>query len=341
MKAMMLREFKRPLEAVELEVPSLGPRDALVRVRACGVCRTDIKIRDGEIPAPIITLPHVPGHEAAGEVVAVGDEVVGWTPGDRVAVYLYVNCGDCKPCLTGRGNLCPLLRRVGFELQGAFAEYLAVPARQLLRNGDDMPFEQAAVLTDAVVVPYHALRNQAKVGVGDTVLIVGVGGLGIHAVQIARAAGTRVIAADIAEDRLALATELGADHVIHTLSVDPLAAVRDLTGGFGVDAVVENVGAPETLAWSLPALRKGGKLIIVGYTPGRPFPVDSMAMHYNEWEIIGSRLATKQGLADVIELVDRGLVKPWVTRTFPLSGVNEALDELARDAVLGRAALTV
>lgn len=339
MKAMLLREFKRPLESVELEVPSLGPRDALVRVRACGVCRTDIKIRDGEIPAPIITLPHVPGHEAAGEVVAVGEEVVDCKPGDRVAVYLYVNCGDCEPCLTGRGNLCPNLRRVGFELQGAFAEYLAVPARQLLHIGDDMPFEQAAVLTDAVVVPYHALRHQAKVGVGDTVLIVGVGGLGIHAVQIAHAAGTRVIAADIAEDRLALAAQLGADHVIHTPSVDPLAAVREITGRFGVDAVIENVGAPETLVWSLPALRKGGKMIIVGYTPGRPFPVDSMAMHYNEWEILGSRLATKQGLADVIELVDRGLVKPWVTRTFPLVGVNEALDELARDAVLGRAVL--
>ncbi|MHB8867385.1 MAG: alcohol dehydrogenase catalytic domain-containing protein [Thermoleophilia bacterium] len=342
MRAMLLEEYGRPLRPVELEVPAVGPEDALVRVRACGVCRTDVKIRDGEIPAPIVTLPHVPGHEAAGEVVTVGEAVSGVAPGDRVVVYLSVCCGRCRACGSGRENLCPTLTRVGFELQGAFAEYLVVPAKQLLPIPDSLPFEQAGVLTDAVVVPYHALKRQASVGVGDTVLVVGVGGIGIHAVQLAKAAGVRVIAADVDEGRLALAGELGADHLIDPRSVaDPTAAVRDLTDGAGVDAVVDNVGSAETVAWALPTMRKGGKLVIVGYTPGRPFTVDSMAMHYNEWEIIGSRLATKQELAGVVDLVGRGLVKPWVTRTFSLDEANLALDELARDAIVGRATLVL
>jgi 2-desacetyl-2-hydroxyethyl bacteriochlorophyllide A dehydrogenase len=336
---MMLREYGVALEPVDVPVPPLGPDDALVEVRACGVCRTDLKIQKGEIPPPIVTLPHVPGHEAAGEVVEVGASVTGVRPGDRVSVYLYVSCGRCEMCGTGRENLCPTLGRVGFELAGAFAEYVVVPARQLVPVGD-MPWEQAAILTDAVVVPYHALRYQAEVAVGDTVLVVGVGGLGVHAVQIARLAGTRVIAADLTAERLELAREHGAHHVVDA-GADPLDAVRGLTGGRGVDVVIENVGSPESLEWSLPTLRNGGRLVIVGYVPGRPFPLDTMAMHYHEWEIVGSRLATRQGLIEVVELVNRGDIRPLVTQTFPLEGVNDVLSLLARDAVLGRAVLVL
>lgn len=339
MRAMVLREYKQPLQLCEIAEPELGPLDAVVRVRACGICRTDVKLRDGEILPTIIKLPHVMGHEAAGEVVAVGEQVTCVKPGDRVVVYLYVTCGNCEHCRSGRENLCPQLGRVGFELQGAFAEFIVVPAKQLLKIGDAVSFEKAAVLTDAVVVPYHAIRNQAKVAVGDTVLIVGIGGLGIHAVQIARLAGARVIAADISEERLALARELGAHHTVNSIGGDPLEEVRQITGGMGVDAVIENVGAPETLTWSLPATKKGGKLIIVGYSPGRPFPLDTMAMHYNEWEIIGSRLATKQSLADVAELLNRGEIRPWVTKTFALEQADEALDQLAQGTTIGRSVL--
>jgi threonine dehydrogenase-like Zn-dependent dehydrogenase len=120
---------------------------------------------------------------------------------------------------------------------------------------------------------------------------------------------------------------------------DPLSAIRSLTGGVGVDAVIENVGSAESLAWSLPATKNGGKLVIVGYSPGKPFPCDSMGMHYHEWEILGSRLSTKQDLAEVIDLVQRGLVAPLVTRRFALEAVNEALEELAGDRILGRAVI--
>jgi 2-desacetyl-2-hydroxyethyl bacteriochlorophyllide A dehydrogenase len=339
MKAMMLEKYTEPLRMVDLSLPTVGPRDVLVRVRACGVCRTDVKIRDGLVAAPIVTLPHVPGHEVAGEVVETGKEVADFGVGDKVVVYLYLTCGECVHCRTGRENLCLNLKRVGFEVRGGFAEYIVVPARQLLRIGNDVPFEHAAVLTDAVVVPYHAIRQQAKIQVGDVVLIVGIGGLGIHAVQIAKAAGAEIIAADVLDDKLELARAYGADHLINARKTDPLAIIRALTDGVGVDAVIENVGSAESMSWSLPATKKGGKLVIVGYSPGKPFPCDSMAMHYNEWEILGSRLSTKQDLADVIELVKRGLIKPLVTRRFALEAVNEALDELAEDKILGRAVI--
>lgn len=339
MKAMLLKEYKKPLEPVEIEVPPLGPSEVLVRVRACGVCGTDVKIRDGQIPAPIVTLPHVPGHEIAGEVAAVGEKVTEFQAGDRVVVYLYITCGECVHCRSGRENLCLNLKRVGFEVRGGFAEYVVVPARQLLRISENVSYEEAAVLTDAVVVPYHAIRQQAKIQVGDTVLIVGIGGLGIHAVQIAKLAGARVIAADVVDEKLAMAEELGADHVINPLTCDPVKEVRELTDGIGVDAVIENVGSPESLAWTLPATKNGGKLVLVGYAPGKPFLCNSMDMHYHEWEIIGSRLSTKQDLADVVQLLNRGLIKPWVTKTFPLTEVNEALEQLAQNAVFGRAVL--
>ena len=339
MKAMMLEEYGKPLRMVELQLPPLGAKDVLVKVKACGICGTDVKIRDGLVAAPIVTLPHVPGHEVAGEVVDLGGEVTDFRIGDRVIVYLYMTCGECVHCRTGRENLCLNLKRVGFEIRGGFAEYVVVPARQLLRIGDDVPFDQAAVLTDAVVVPYHAIRAQAKIQVGDTVLIVGIGGLGIHAVQIAKLAGAEVIAADVRDEKLNLATELGADHVINPRTTDALAAVMEWTEGVGVDAVIECVGSSESIAWTLPATKNGGKLVIVGYSPGKPFPCDSMGMHYHEWEIIGSRLSTKQDLADVVDLVNRGQIRPWVTTTFRLSEANEALEQLAQDAILGRAVL--
>lgn len=339
MKAMMLKEYGRPFYLVDLDIPALGADDVLVRVKACGICGTDVKIRDGLVAAPIVVLPHVPGHEVAGEVVDVGSEVADFKLGDRVAVYLYITCGECRHCGTGRENLCLHLKRVGFEVFGGFAEYLVVGARQLVHLGDEISFEHAAVLPDAVAVPYHAIRQQAKTQVGDVVLIVGIGGLGVHAVQIAKAAGAEIIAADVLDEKLELAREYGADHLINPRKTDPLPIIRELTDGVGVDAVIENVGSAESVSWSLPATKKGGKLVIVGYSPGKPFPCDSMAMHYNEWEILGSRLSTKQDLADVIELVKRGLVKPLVTRRFPLEAVNEALEELAKDAILGRAVI--
>lgn len=310
----------------------------LVKVAACGVCRTDVKILRGEIPPPIVNLPHTPGHEPAGEVVAVGPEVQDVKVGDRVVVYFYINCGHCEMCRKDRGNICFEIKRLGFELPGAYAEYVAVPADHVIPIGD-VEYQQAAILPDAVAVPYHAVRHQARVEPGQDVLIVGVGGLGVHAIQIAKLQGARVIAVDVAEERLGLARQLGADEVVNAAAGDPQGQVRKLTDGAGVDAVIEIVGTPESLAWTLPATKRGGRLIIVGYAPGRPWPLDTMAMHYNEWEVLGSRVETKTELAEVVALVQAGKLKPVVSKTFPLTQANEALAEVTAGRVTGRCVL--
>ena len=338
MRAMRLEQYNEPLVLREFPTPQPGLDEVLVRVAACGVCRTDVKILRGEISSPIVNLPHTLGHEPAGEVVAVGSGVKGVNAGDHVVVYFYINCGHCEMCQKDRGNVCFDIKRLGFELPGAYADYLIVPANHVISIGD-LDYQLAAVLPDAVAVPYHAIRRQARVESGQDVLIVGVGGLGVHAIQIAKLEGARVIAADVDEVRLDLARRLGADEVVNVRAGDPSGQVKGLTDGVGADAVIEIVGTPESLAWTLPATKRGGRLIIVGYAPGRPWPLDTMAMHYNEWEVIGSRVETKAELVEVVGLVQTGKLKPVVTRTFSLEEANEALAEVAAGHVTGRCVL--
>lgn len=338
MRAMRLEQYNGPLVLRDLPTPEPGPGEVLVKVAACGVCRTDVKILRGEIPPPIVNLPHTPGHEPAGQIAATGPGVTDVKVGDRVVVYFYINCGHCEMCRKDRGNICFEIKRLGFELPGAYAEYLLVPATHVIPIGD-LDYVQTAVLPDAVAVPYHAIRHQARVEPGQDVLIVGVGGLGVHAIQIAKLEGARVIAVDVEEERLDLARQLGADEVVNARSGDPASQVRRLTNRAGADATIEIVGTPESLAWTLPATKRGGRLIIVGYAPGRPWPLDTMAMHYNEWEVIGSRTETRTELAEVVDLVRAGKLRPLVSRQFALEEANEALTEVASGRVTGRCVL--
>ena len=338
MKAWLLKGYNQSLEPVERERPQPKPGEVLLKVKACGICYTDIKIIKGEIPPPIVTLPHVLGHEVAGEVVEVGQGVNGIGIGDVGVVYSYVTCHDCPKCLTGRENICQNLRRVGFELDGGFSEYLSIPAYNFCPFGKNVPIHKMAILADAIGTPYHAITRLAQVKAGQDVLIVGAGGLGLHAVQIAKLCGARVVVVDTNPDALALAKHYGADAV---LPVDGAGqAVSELTAGQGADAVIEIVGVPETLSWSLPATKSGGKLILVGYAPGRAFALDTMMMHYREYTVIGSRFVTKSGLLEVIKLVEQGKIDPVVTKTLPFAQANEALEALKKKTYLGRLVLT-
>lgn len=339
MKAWLLRDYDRPLEWVDLEVPAPGPGEILLKVKSCGLCYTDLKIMRGEIPPPIVTLPHILGHEVAGEVAALGENVTGIEVGDVGAVYSYIPCLKCARCLAGNENLCPDLRRVGFERSGGFAEYIRIPAYNFCPLSRQLPLERMAILGDAIGTPYRAITRLAKVRAGQDVLIVGAGGLGIHAVQIARLCGARVIVVDRDSRALDLARRYGARETL-TPEEAP-ASLRDLTAGRGVDAVIEIVGSPDTLSWSLPALRSGGTLVLVGYAPGKPFPLDTMAMHYNEYRILGSRYVTKGEMLELIKLLERGQVEPVVTRSFPFEEANQALQALAEKTFLGRTILTL
>ncbi len=340
MKALVLKAYNEDLVMEDLPVPSPGPLEVLVKVHYCGICGTDLKIVGGKLPG-IIHLPHTPGHEIAGEIVALGEEVKGLSVGDRGIVYLYTTCHDCELCRTGRENICYNLRRLGFELPGGFAEYVKLPAYNFCKVSPESKLEEMAVLTDAVATPYHALKSIAPLKEGQSVLIVGAGGLGLHAVQLAKLAGVRVVVTDVKKDALEAAGRFGADLLVNSAEVDPKKAVLDWTEGRGVDVVLEGVGRQSTVSWSLYCLKPGGTLVIMGYDPPNPITVNTKDMHYNEWKICGTRAATKQDLVELIALTEAGKLKPVVSTVLPFGKTNEGLAAVAQGKTLGRIVIKV
>ena len=276
MKAMVLEKFHAPLRWQEAPDPEIGPRDVLIKVVANGLCATDLKIADGLVPT--VPLPHIPGHEAAGEVVEVGVDVPGLQPGDHVTVYPTEGCGFCDYCRRGLENYCRAAPRTGFEINGGFSQYMRVSGRNAVKVSPEVPWEDAAIIPDAIASVYHALTQKARVQAGETVVIIGIGGLGIHAMQLARIMGARVIAADVVLDKLRGAEEFGPDVIVNSREEDLPQRVKELTGGLGADVVVEGVGGAAVAAVlpdSLDCLKLGGRLVVMGYNYGIPLAVDT------------------------------------------------------------------
>jgi len=339
MRALVLEKFDGPFVSQDVPLPALAPHEALVRVRTVGVCGTDLKIRAGRMGLDV--LPLIMGHEVAGDVAEVGSEVRGVAEGDRVVVNFYLTCGRCEFCRVGRDTLCPEVRQHGFSVDGGFAEYLKTPAVNLCKVPDHVPLEQACILGDAVATSYHAVTKRAHVRPGTTVALVGVGGVGLHALQMARLAGGWVIAVDVNEARLELARTLGADAVVDARGGAFHEAVRQLTGGEGVDVVLEFVANQDTLPSSYQSLKRAGRLVFVGYTPQVPMSLLPRELVRSELEIVGSRANTKQELQETMDLVAQGRVKPIVDRLFPLADVEQAFDALRQGRALGRNVLMI
>lgn len=327
----------------EVPEPAIGPQDILLRVRASGLCATDLKVYDGLVKS--VRLPLIAGHESAGEVAAMGGEVEGWQIGDHGVIHINIPCGSCYLCCKGRENYCTSgVRRIGFEEPGGFGEYCRVPARNLCRVSPKVPLTEASILSGTMATPLHGIRTQGRLQAGETAAIVGVGGLGIHAVQLAAVMGARVIAVDIADEKLAAARRFGAEETINPQNGDFAAEIRRLTGGEGADLVVEIVGGsqvPAVLEKCAEALRMTGRLLILGYHYGQHFRLDPQKMVYDGIEVTGSRSSLRQDLRDIISLVERGKVKPVIDECFPLEEANEAFAKLRRSSALGRMVLTL
>ncbi|MBI2832577.1 MAG: alcohol dehydrogenase catalytic domain-containing protein [Chloroflexi bacterium] len=340
MKAAVLKQFNAPLSIEDIPEPMVEPGWALVRVKACGLCGTDLKISSGAMPN--VKIPVVPGHEIAGEVLKVGEGVTNIAPGDQVVVYTYVTCGRCRECQEGWDNLCANLGGIlGSTLNGGDAEIVKAPAANLIPITPQISFEQAAILADAIATPYHALRRRAKVEAGQTIVIVGVGGLGLHAVQIASALGLHVLAVDVEQSHLDMAVKLGAEFAINSAVGDPLEAIFKATGKRGVDVVLELSGYPEAARNALSFLLPRGRMVLVGYHATQPFEVSSKTMVSKELEICASRFCTRQDLVEVIEWVDAGKVNPIIQETMPLSQINQAYQKLKSGKVLGRLVIQI
>lgn len=336
MKAAVIKRFNFPIEIEEVQIPELKPKEVLVAVKASGLCGSDLHILDGKIPT--VNLPFIPGHELAGEVVQLGSEVVGLGIGDHVVSSIDITCDKCRYCLIGRTNLCLDLRRLGFEVNGSHAQFTIVPDRNLVKISKKVPLEQAAIIPDAVACMLHAIKVQGKVKLGDKVIFLGIGGLGMQGLQIAKRAGAEVYCTSRRTEKLKVASELGADAVINTQKEDLFAEVNGLTKGIGCDVVFDNIGTHESMKTSLKICSRGGMVIVVGYTD-KTFEGDLYNLMIQEKEIIGTRASTRNDLAQAVELVEKNLIKPYVSDIFKFEDINIGLKNLRDGNVMGRSVL--
>jgi 2-desacetyl-2-hydroxyethyl bacteriochlorophyllide A dehydrogenase len=314
----------------EVAVPEPGPGEVLVRVRACGICASDLHVVQGVTPHGG-ALPQILGHEPAGEVAAVGESVDDWMPGDRVAFVMARPCGRCAYCTSGRENLCVTLTVPGIDSDGAMAEYAVADQRFLAPLPGGVPFDQAAILTDAVATPYHALKR-GGVSEGVTVAVFGLGGLGMHAVQLARLAGAElVIGVDLDEVNLERALEWGADAVVDASDGKPARRVRELSEG-GVDRAFEFVGANATVDQALKSVKPGGRAVVVGLTPEPMRLMPEALFVAGELELVGSFGSTPADLGELVDLVEAGRLdlSRSITHRLALDDVPEALGRLER-----------
>lgn len=337
MKAVVLRAFGEPeeLRVEEVPRPSPGPNEALVRVRACGVCHLDLILRSGMRSR--VTLPRILGHELAGEVVEVGSGASEFSPGDRVASFNFQSCGRCSACRKGRPSLCrQALGDIGQVRDGGYAEYTVLARANLVRVPDGLPLEHACLAACAYAPPYKAIRRVGLVRPGQTVVITGAsGGLGIAAIQIARQSGARTIAVTTSDTKAEELKGLGADDVVVNADGSFGDAVRRLTGGAGADLVVELVGSP-TFRGSLRSLAPGGRCVVIGELHGKPVELNLGLLILKEWEICGVQSASHDDLEEVLQFMHRTNIRPVIWKTLPLSQAAEAHHKLMSRAVIGR-----
>ena len=347
MRAMILERFGAPLTLRDVPAPKIGPSDVLIRVRVCGVGLTVVSMI--ATPGRITSFPRIPGHEIAGEVVEIGSEVRTVKVGSRVTNHYYLTCGNCRYCRSGRETLCENLRgNVGSGCDGGYAEYVALPERNLVPIPDGVTDLEASVASDAIATPYHACHKEAQISPGDDVLIIGAGGgVGIHMVQMARLCGGRVIAAEVGEEKLELARRMGADELIDARRGELVKQVKALTGGRGVDAAIDMVASSETLQASLASLAPAGRMVIIGSRPKAVFgadPVFTVNPHEHlrqAQEIHGSRYVNNEEIMRTLQLVKQKRIQAVVNSTFPLEVAEQVHELLRKNAIAGRAALIV
>lgn len=351
------------IESLEMPIPRI--KEVLVRVVACGVCHTDLHVIKGEVKFPT---PCVLGHEISGVIEQVGPGAVGVVIGDRVACSFIMPCGTCRHCVRGLEDLCEaffshnrlngvlydgetrLARRGGEPIamysMGGLAEYCVVPDTDVFVLPEAISTAEAAVLGCSVFTSLGAVKNVAKLAVGETVAVVAVGGIGLNIVQMAVAFGAKqVIAIDINDEKLKLAADLGATHVVNSRTIDPVERVRELTGGRGVDVAFEALGSASTVETAIHLVDDGGRVVLVGIAPaGVTAGLDVTHVVRRKIQILGSYGArARTDMPTVLNLVASGSidVKSLITDRFPLEQAAEAYALLSAGKIIGRAVIDI
>lgn len=365
MKAVVLPAVGAPLQVEDLKDPRPKANEVLIRVRACGVCHTDLHVIKGEVKFPT---PCVLGHEISGYVAAVGDGVEGVEVGQPVVSAFIMPCGSCFYCVRGEEDLCErffeynrlrgtlydgqtrLFRPDGTPVwmysMGGLAEYAVVPATDVFPVPDGIPLERAAILGCAVFTAFGAIRNAAQLQPAESVAVFAVGGVGLALVELARLFGADpVIAVDIREEKLQAAQDFGATHTINALEVKPQDAIRDITSGRGVDVAFEALGRPETFVQAIESVRDGGRAVIVGIAPsGVTAPVEITRIVRRKVRVQGSYGArTRTDMPLLLRLAARGVLDlgRLVTEEYPLLEAARAYQRLDQGRIVGRAIIAI
>lgn len=343
MKAMVLRRKNEPFTLEERPDPKAGPGEAVARVIACGSGLTIHHARAGRVE---VNYPIIIGHEVLGEIVETGPSVQDFKPGDIVTLHCYLSCGHCRWCRVNREALCDNLAGfVGRHVDGGYAEFIKLPARNFIHVPDGIDYKkhpaEAAVICDAIVTPYKVVRR-ARIAPLETVAVFGAGGgLGIHMVMMARWAHARVIAVDISAEKLLTCREQGAEATVDASKENVAEALRQLTGGAGVDVAIDFVSSVSTLEASVESLGKGGRLVTLGGYSPHPFRASAARLLNGELEIMGSRAFTKQEIIESLELCATGQVWPLVTETYRLEEAEKVHARLEAGSITGRAAIVM
>ena len=330
MKAARFNAATKSLVLTDVGMPEPGPLEVVIKVEACGICLSDVHLLDGSIPP--VTDEVTPGHEPAGMVAAVGELVPGWKEGDRAVMAGGRPCGTCFHCTIGRIEDCLAFQIMGFHYDGAWAEYVKVPYFAMTPVPDGIPFEQAAILADAVATPYAALTDRGALKPGETVGLWGIGGLGTHAVQLARLCGAGFI---VAVDPLASARQralnLGADAALDPVAQDVPAEIKSLTSGLGLDLAVDLVGANSVLQQSVSSLGLGGRAVMVGLSLDKLELEPSLLFGILKHSVLGHLGYQRRHLDDLVRLLAHGRLdlSASISDVIPLDDVADGVRRLS------------
>jgi propanol-preferring alcohol dehydrogenase len=346
MKAARIVKLNEPLQVQELQTPTPKDSQILVKVQSTGVCHSDVHVWEGyyegiggqqlKTTDRGVKYPLTPGHEIAGIVDSLGEQVEGFSKNEKVLVYPWIGEGMCPACKIGQENLCDKPRSLGIYNDGGYAEYVLVPNyKYLVKIGDDMDTDTTAPLSCAGLTAYGAVKN-ANLKPDHNVVIVGTGGLGLMAIQLTKAlTASRVIAMDLDDKKLEVAKNEGADIIVNSKKEDPVKAVMDLTDRLGADAVIDFVNATKSVETDMQFLRRRAKLVLVGLFGGE-LKLSLVTMPTRAYSLIGSYTGSLDDLVELVSLAERGVIKPVVSSRFKLNQAGEALQMLKDGKIVGR-----
>lgn len=335
MRAAVVEGFDIDIATKDIDRPTPGPNQALVKLLASGICHTDLHAAKGDWPVKPEP-PFVPGHEGIGEIIELGEGEHDVKVGDIVGnAWLWSACGHCEFCLTGRETFCPNAEYGGYTQNGSFGEYMIVDTRYAPRIPDGIDYVKAAPILCAGVTVYKALKV-SDIKPGQFLVVSGIGGLGHIAVQYAKAMGMRVIAVDIADSKLELAKELGAEFTVNAKNTDPGEAVQEFTDG-GSHGVLVTAVHEQAFAQALAMSRRNGTIVFNGLPPGE-FPVSVFDVVFRGLTITGSLVGTRQDMEEALDFYARGLVAPKVAEC-RLEDVHDVFEKLETGGVDGRIAI--